>query len=177
MTKMALSEKAKEARLKEASAALPQMAIIPMGNDGDQGDAVLRKDPNTELTRIQMEMMMAYPPYEGLLLETTNFDHPMQVMSVIKDATELDLMRALGLPDTMFKFLKGESGLDEVGNIKVAQTGFNGIMRGRMGLVYPGVDGMMFHPREQIARGTRPSQGKDSKSNKSILQRIMGGGD
>jgi len=170
------SEQKQAEKLREAAAAIPSMGIIPVGNNDDTGDSVLHKDPNVELTKIQMEMGMAYPPYEGLLLEVTNFDHPMQAISVIKDMTELEFMRSLGLPEAMFKFLKGESILDDKGNYKVAASGFNGHMRGRMGLVYPGIDGMMFHPREQIFRNSRPAQNKKEGS-KSLIQRIMGGGE
>jgi len=172
-----MSDKKKEERLKQAAEAMPPMQIMPIGNNDDTGDSVLHKDPNTELTKTQMEMGSAYPPYEGLLPQVTNFDHPMQVMSIIKDMTELDIMRSLGLPESMYVAFKGESTIDAKGNWKVPATGFNGIMRGRMGLVYPGIEGMEFHIREQIFRNSRSADTKKNNKGKSLYDRIMGNGE
>lgn len=170
------SEDAQKRRTQEAAmnlGAAPNI-IVPIGSDDDRGDSVLRKDPNVELTKIQLQMGLAVPPYEGTILQVTPFDHPIQTMSIISDLTMLEWMKALGLPKNVYELLKGESYMDEKGGIHIMNTGFFGFMRARMGLLYPGLDGMMFHPREQILRGTRKDK-DEKKAQAGWVKRLLGG--
>jgi len=172
---MAQSEKARKEKEAQAKAALPPTMTISTESGTGSSDAIINKDPHTELTRTQMELGTAYGDYEGLLPQVTNFDHPMQAMSIDKDMTELDFMRALGLPEEMYNIMKGKSKKNQDGTWDIRATGFNGLMRARMGLVYPGIEGMEFHPREQVFRSTRTEQSKKD-TQKSLWQRITGTG-
>ncbi len=149
--------------------------FTPGGGDDDKGDSIMQKDPNVELRREFAKMAAGIPPYEGVILQTTNLDHPVQSMSLIKDLTELDTMRALGMSEELYNILKGTSYIDEKGHPHIRTSGFLGHARARQGLLYPGIEGMLFHPREQMLRDTRP--GAREKTNPtSWLKRKLGMG-
>ena len=168
---MTKEEPGKNRKMQEAAAAMGSV-IVPLGGDQDKGDSVIQKDPNVELTKIQLQMGMAVPPYEGVLLQVTPFDHPIQTISIIKDLTMLDFYRSFGLPEDVYNSLKGFSFLDEKGIPQIRNTGFNGFMRARMGLLYPGIEGMEFHPREQIMKGT--ARRDQEKKERKWYQKLLG---
>jgi len=154
------------------------IGITPLRPGTDEtGDEVQQKNPMVELRRDTIMMALGIPPFEGVIAQVTNFDHPIQPLMVIKDLTELEFMRSLGLPASIYAALKGESFLGEDGKVNIRLSGFTGILRGRQGMVYPGDAGFDFHTKTQILN-PQPKSIAEKNKDKSWLARLnpFGGG-
>lgn len=140
------------------------IGITPLRPGTDEtGDEVQQKNPMVELRRDTIMMALGIPPFEGVIAQVTNFDHPIQPLMVIKDLTELEFMRSLGLPASIYAALKGESFLGDDGKVNIRLSGFTGILRGRQGMVYPGDAGFDFHTKTQILN-PQPKGGIEEKN-------------
>ena len=85
-------------------------AISELTEKGDEKFSV--PDPNVELNRDLAQLAMGYGEYEDILPSVTNFDHPVQASTVAVDLTELEMMRAMGLPQNIYQIIKGGHGMN-----------------------------------------------------------------
>lgn len=130
-------------------------------------DTVEQKDQRVELVRDISHMALATGKFKDLIFQTTNLDHPVHAMSVVHDGTEIELLRAMGLSDQLYRIFIG---------IETPMSGLAGHMRARMGMLYPGI-AQDLHPRAILGAGISgaPRESKQSRSLRDRLDSIMSG--
>jgi len=108
-------------------------------SDADEGMFV--PDQAVELSREMAEKALAQgPENQELLPSMTNLDHPIQAATIASDLTQLELMKAWGLPSQMYLMIRGNG---------QNQTGYTLYLKALMGVVYPGLLAFL-HPRSSI---------------------------
>ncbi|MCQ6962794.1 hypothetical protein [Methanolobus chelungpuianus] len=111
-------------------------AIQDAGNDG-----FMVPDPNVDLTRDLAKIALGIKEYRDSLPQMTNLEHPVQSTCLTANMTDLELMRAMGMSQHVYNILKGD-------NLYV--SGFAGMLKTRMGIIYPGAAGVELHPRVSV---------------------------
>jgi hypothetical protein len=142
-------------RLGSGSSALVEALL----NTSDADDGMFIPDQAVELSREMAEKALAQgPDNQELLPAMTNLDHPIQAATLASDLTQLELMRAWGLPEQMYLMIRGNG---------QNQTGYTLYMKSLMGVVYPGLLAFL-HPRSSILGYSRDKA-------ESLAERIRNG--
>jgi hypothetical protein len=104
-------------------------------------DGFVIPDPNVDLNRDIAEMAIGGKKYRDLLPQMTNLEHPVQSTTLTANMTDLELMRAMGMSQHTYDILKGD---------EKYVSGFAGILKTRMSIIYPGSTGVELHPRVNL---------------------------
>ena len=118
------------------------------------------KDPNVEFLKQMAEMGLAAGDYKDLLLQVTNFDHPIQAQCIAKDGVQLEWMRQAGMPKAIYEIIHGKD---------KSFSGYFGILRARQGILYPGPQGFEAHPRMQLFNSILGRRRGDTEKGRSSL--------
>jgi len=132
-----------------------------------EDDTVEQKDQRVELVRDIAHMLTATGEFKELIFQVTNLDHPIHAMSVVHDGTEIEILRSMGLSESLYETYIG---------INTPMSGLGGHMKSRMGILYPGM-GQDLHPRSILGAGISgaPRESKRSRSLRDQLDSIMSG--
>lgn len=109
--------------------------------DAAGGDGYLVPDPNVDLTRDLAKIALGIKEYRDSLPQMTNLEHPVQSTTITANMTDLELMRAMGMSLSTYNILKGDT---------LYISGFAGILKTRMSIIYPGSAGVELHPRVSV---------------------------
>jgi hypothetical protein len=105
------------------------------------GEDYLVPDPNVDLTRDLAKIALGIKEYRDSLPQMTNLEHPVQSTTITANMTDLELMRAMGMSQHTYSILKGDTHYI---------SGFAGILKTRMSIIYPGSAGVELHPRVSV---------------------------